>query len=338
MDLRSVVVVHETLGPLTLEKVVRSDAAHVVVRARARDGRPFDVTVGRHKGRPGHGDGGLTALCCEPGGAFRVRTLTRSLVDAAVVVRARRLAEDGPSYRVRSHGLGAWVDPALAVRRPALVTDALDGRTLSDFDREAWREEAWQIASALLAMVMVTPSGERAPHRDVHAGRVLVDPSNQLHLIDPGVELTRGAVAGEAEYDLEDRPSDEPWQDGQTVILTTLSAYPTFPPGTPGADMQAIGLMVYEGLSGERPFGGAVPAPRSYNFGLGPHGRGVVSPRITLGEVRRLREVAPGATPPMEALISSLLWAPFGHELSLGHGRPLHDWTALCHEAAESVL
>ncbi len=337
MDLRSVVVVHERLGPLTLEQVLRSDAAHVVLRARTKEGRPFDVTIGRHKGRQRPGGAGLTALTSVPGGAFSVRTLTRSIIDAALVARARRLAEDGPSFHVLSHGLGTWQDPLLSIRRPALVTDALDGRSLESFGRDSWREEGWQIVSALLAMLMVTPSGERAPHRDVHAGRVLVEPGNQIHLVDPGVEVTREGLAGEADLDLRDRPSDEPWLDGQVVVLATLTAYPTFPPGTPGADMQAVGLMVFEGISGQEPFGGAIPAPRSYNYGLGPLGRGVVSPRITLAEVPRLRDVAPDATRPMEAVVSSLLWAPYGHELSLGHGRPLHDWAALCHEAAESV-
>jgi hypothetical protein len=337
MDLRSVVVVHETLGRLTLEKVVRSSPAAVVVRAQGPEGRRFDVTLGRHKGRPAVG---VTSACCyrpSLGGGFRSRPMTRSVIDGAIIAQARRLEVDGVSFGVGSHGLGEWVDPALSIRRPALVTDAIDGRPLTALKPEGWLSTAWKIVSSTLAMVTVTPSGERTPHRDVKASSVIVGMDRQLHLVDPGVEFTRADVSGVLGLDLSDRPADEPWEEDEAILFATLSAYPTFPPGTPGADLQAIGLMVHEGISGQRPFVAASPAPRVYDFGRGPHGRGVPSPRIVIGEIPRLEDAAPEVTPAMGMLVRSLLLAPFGHELSLGEGRALGDWAALCNEAAGSL-
>jgi serine/threonine protein kinase len=186
-------------------------------------------------------------------------------------------------------------------------------------------------------MVMITPAGEMAHHRDIKAANVVIGDDNQLHLLDPGVEFERGEMEGVGGFDFSDREGEEPWEEDERITLTTFASYPTFPPGTPGADLAAIGLMVYEGLTGRSPFGAESPAPRSYNYALGAHGRGVPSPQIIMGRIPAIRQVDPSATVEMERVVRKLLHAPFGHELSLGHGRSLRQWAALCHEAAESV-
>jgi hypothetical protein len=183
---------------------------------------------------------------------------------------------------------------------------------------------------------MVTPAGERASHRDLKASRVILGPDNQLRLVAPGVDLKRGEVE-HAGFDVADDPAEEPWERDERVTLTTFGAYPTSPPGTAGADLQAIGLMVYEGLTGARPLGDESPAPRAYNYGLGEHGRGVPSARIIMGRIPPLRQQDPSITPEMETVVRALLAAPLGHELALGHGRSLRDWVSLCQAAAASV-
>lgn len=330
--LHSVVVVHRDLGRITLDDVVSVSSMAVVARGQALEsGRALAVTLGRGKGQGGRGSYEAFARKGD-GGPFYRKPLTRPLIDAALLVQARRLVEE-PSFRVTCHGVAEWVDPALAMSRPAVVTDLIEGTRLSGLDALGWREKAWEIVAALLATIMVTPDGEKAPHQNLTAANVIQDKKGNYHVVNPGVAFSKEAVASSALY----VEGNEPWPDDEQVFVTSLSAYPTFPPGAPGADLQALGLMVYEGLTGTDPLVGGNPAPGVFNFGHGSHGRGVPSPKLVIGEIPPLDSQLGWITEQMAELVDHLLWAPFGHELTLGLGKSLRTWVSACQKAAGAV-
>lgn len=328
LDLRSVVVQHPTLGRLELVDLLGEGGAAVVYRARDEAGQTCAVKLGRARGRAGPGLVEAFATSHGPDPRIYRKELTAELIDAALEAEAWQLSRDGACYRTTSYGVGQWFDPDLSRHRPALVTGEITGRDLSTFDPEDWYEEAWQIVHQLLVMVTVTRHGEEVPHRDLKARNVLLGLDNQLHLIDPGVELGRTDPGGGGPV---------LWVDGETVALTTFAAYPILAPGTPGADLQAIGLMVYQGITGRQPFGEISPAPRSYNFACGRHGRGVLPPEVLVGQIIPPSHVSSLVTPEMEALVMALISAPLDHDLDLGHGRTMREWAELCHTAADSV-
>lgn len=331
-DLQTLGVDHPVLGRLELEELIGEGGVSRVLQGRDGGGRVHAVKLGRRAGRAG--PGWVEAFACldAPERQSYRKELTPEIIDAALEAEGRRLAEEGESFRVSYQGIARWFDPQLGRHRPALVTGVIDGRALDEFSAADWCEEAWQIIPQLLVMVMVTPRGEEVHHRDLKARNILIDLNNQLHLIDPGVELSSTDLRRAYQQGPQRR-----WIEGEAVTLTTFGAYPMVPPGTPGADLQAIGWMVYEGITGQSAFAEESPAPKSYNFGCGQHGRGVPGPEMLIAQVVPPSRLNPRVTPAMESVVMSLLRAPLNHDLDLAHGKSLRDWANLCHDAATSV-
>ncbi len=337
MELLSFEIVHPGLGRLSPNLQVSSGTTAFVFRVYDTKGNSYIAKIGRKTGQLA--PGGVGAYGFQPSEGPRIyrRSLTRAIIDGALIAEALHLRKYGDSYRVRCHGLGYWLDPQLGKRRPALITDEITGQDLDQLDREEWRKEAWQIVSQLLGMLMITPRGENAPHRDIKPSNILISKDKKAHLLDPGVEIVRTQVEEVGVFDLQDSIEDEPWPVDEVVALTTFTYYPTFSPGIPGADLQAMGLMIYEGITGQRPLNRVSPAPRSYNFGNGFYGRGVASPNMIIGDIKPAGEVYTKITRQMETLIDRLLHAPCDHDLALGQGLNLDEWTSLCHKAAASM-
>lgn len=328
------VITHPRLGALSLEEIIGEGGTSRIARARDVEGDAYAIKLGRVAPFPGPGRASACVDLAPEGPKAEPLALSAAVIDGALRAEARQLEAAGEWYRVGSYGLGEWHDEELDRTRPALILEEISGRSLDSFSQEDWLEESWPIIADLMSMIDVTTGGENAPHRDLKPSNVFVGQNNLVHLIDPGVVFTRAEVT---EWNA--IPSDDlGWPDDAPITVTTFEAYPAVAPGKPGADLMAIGLMIYQGIAGQPPFDrDECPAPKSYNFGFGRYSRGAKRPTDIIGAIPPLSEVAQGVTPEMDHLVSALLGAPLNRDFALKQGPPLEEWVMMCHAAAESV-
>ena len=176
----------------------------------------------------------------------KVLKIGRSAPTMTQVERQRRegliMAAVSHPHVVKVHSAGALRDG-----RPYLVMDYAKGRTLREALHEGGRIEwhracVWgeQIASALGAV-----HAQGVVHRDVKPGNVLLDERGQVLLADFGLALSpelghmtrTGAILGTAHYF-----SPEQVQNAKGV--------------GPAADLYALGVVLYELITGELPLAG----------------------------------------------------------------------------------
>lgn len=131
---------------------------------------------------------------------------------------------------------------------PALVTERLEGETLSAVFRRGpiddWRvllRYAFDVLDALDAAHRIG-----IVHRDIKPGNIVITAGNQAKVLDFGSAKLKGSM----DSDLT--------RTGRTIGTPAFMA-PEQIMGDeilPQTDLYAVGLLMYVGLSGERPFGG----------------------------------------------------------------------------------
>jgi serine/threonine-protein kinase len=133
--------------------------------------------------------------------------------------------------------------------RPGIVMEYVEGETLADrIAREGALDvtESARIASALLAVLQVAHEAGIV-HRDVKPGNVMISPTGEVKVTDFGIArasghetLTEtGMVVGTAHYLSPEQVSGKP--------------------AKPSSDIYAAGAILYEMLSGEKPFAADTP-------------------------------------------------------------------------------
>jgi serine/threonine-protein kinase len=132
---------------------------------------------------------------------------------------------------------------------PVLVSEFVAGLTLSEWSarRRATFREAAEVVGAL-AGALHYAHGERVIHRDVKPSNILIDGAGCPHLLDFGLAKQDGA--------------DTLTADGE-LLGTPAYMSPEAAAGVPAdarSDVYGLGAVLYELLTGERPFRGTARA------------------------------------------------------------------------------
>ncbi len=165
--------------------------------------------------------------------------------------RARFEAEARHAAGLHHPGIASVFDYGLLKegRTPYLVMELVNGKPLSDllaggrpFDPEQARALALQTAEAL-----AVAHAAGVVHRDVKPGNLLVTPDGQVKITDFGIARAAGSVAFT--------------QTGQ-IVGTPHYLSPEQARGdaaTSASDVYALGVVLFECLSGRRPFDADTP-------------------------------------------------------------------------------
>ncbi|XXY49803.1 protein kinase [Sorangium sp. So ce269] len=175
-----------------------------------------------------------------------------------------------------------------------LVCELVSGTDLGRLCRWLWaREDAVPVPVALFVASEVlkglgyahecsAAEGRLMVHRDVSPGNVLISLAGAVKIADFGVAIaTRGEAGDAARRDLVGKPSYMPPEqfDGERVDAR--------------ADLFALGVVLFQMLTGERPFSGTSAATR------------MAAARE--GQMLRASELRPEVSPALEALLARAL-------------------------------
>jgi serine/threonine-protein kinase len=140
---------------------------------------------------------------------------------------------------------------------PWIVMERLPGETLADRLRAGplAPAEACRVAADVLAALGAAHAAG-VLHRDVKPGNILIAADGRAKVADFGIAKTAEAAFG-----------------GDVTITGTLLGTPAYlaperidgQPATPQSDLYAVGVVLYEALSGRRPFAGDTPVATAYN-------------------------------------------------------------------------
>jgi serine/threonine protein kinase len=178
-------------------------------------------------------------------------------VRVAIKVQSSRRTEDLASRFRREQRLLAalshrhivrFVDAgALADGRPFMAMDYVDGRSIDRHVREAWlsSEDRLRLFEQVCEAV-AHAHGHGVIHRDLKPGNILVDAAGQVKLIDFGV-----AKVVRAGHPLADAPTT---CAGERALTPEYASPEQFcgSPVTPATDVYALGVLLFELLTGER--------------------------------------------------------------------------------------
>jgi len=215
--------------------------------------------VGAYRIESPLGEGGMgtvyRALDTKLNRPVAIKFLSDALADAAARRRFQREAQMASSLN-HPHILTVY-DVGEFQERQYLVTEFVDGGTLKDWtqtDKRSWR----QVVELLTGVAdgLAAAHGAGILHRDIKPANILVAKNGYAKLADFGLaKLT------------EDRPpSDstltmaEPQTRPGMIIGTVAYMSPEQASGKPldhRSDVFSFGVLLYELLSGRRPFGGA---------------------------------------------------------------------------------
>src|SRR5947209_7717486 len=169
-------------------------------------------------------------------------------------VRLRFEAEARAAARLSHPNAVAVFDTGEHNGTPYIVMERLPGRTLADVIAEGPVETAWllRIAGGVLSALGAAHAAGIV-HRDVKPGNILITADDSAKIADFGIaksaELVTGATAGTVDLTI----------TGQLVGTPAYLA-PERLAGAPAtflSDLYSMGVVLYEALTGEKPFAGA---------------------------------------------------------------------------------
>jgi hypothetical protein len=162
--------------------------------------------------------------------------------------------------------------------------ELVEGGTFVDYVRNEGGGADWGRLAAALAQLVDGVSAIHAEgklHRDLKPSNVLVTPSGRVVVLDFGlVVLLRGVRAGAAKHGV----------TGTLAYMAPEQAWGKEP--TPAADWYAVGVMLYESLTGRLPFAGSAAT--------------IVAAKSS-GAPPSVHTLAPDVPAELDALVTSLL-------------------------------
>jgi serine/threonine protein kinase len=195
----------------------------------------------------------------------------RSALAEDVAMRARVEAEAKASARLTHPNVVAVFDAGEDDRRPFIAMELLEGRTLADRISEGpmSEDDVWSLARQVLSAL---GAAHRAGivHRDVKPQNVLQAPEGTWKVGDFGIAKQTGS-------DLGTTKTGELFGTASYIAPERLEGARA----TPASDLYSAGVMLYEALTGERPYPGTDPM--------------AVAMRIMEGRHRPVRSVRPDA-------------------------------------------
>jgi eukaryotic-like serine/threonine-protein kinase len=166
--------------------------------------------------------------------------------------------------------------------RPYIVMERLPGETLADRIVTGPQDPAWvrQIAREVLG-ALAAAHAVGLVHRDVKPGNILITADGHAKIADFGIAKSLEATDGSLDL------------TGTGQLLGTPAYVPPErldgSPATPQSDLYSLGVVLYEALTGQRPFPGDTPMKTAM--------------AIVAGDYRPLHEVRPGLDPPLVAVV-----------------------------------
>ena len=142
---------------------------------------------------------------------------------------------------------GDEIDQSTGRHTTYLVMELVDGRPLSELITRpiAPDQAALLVAQAAEGLAVAHAAG--IVHRDVKPANFLVTPDGKVKITDFGIARARGAAS---------------ITDTGTIMGTPHYVAPEVSEGreaTPSSDLYSLGVVLYEALSGEKPFEGQTP-------------------------------------------------------------------------------
>jgi serine/threonine protein kinase len=174
----------------------------------------------------------------------------RPALAADPAVRARFEREARAAARLNHPAVVGLYDIGEEDGIPYLVMERMPGQTLADrlaagpVDQEWLRRAALQVLSALAAA-----HAAGILHRDIKPGNVLIGSDGQCKVADFGIAAVSDAVPGE-----------EHQTAAGLVIGTPAYLAPERAQGRPAtvqSDLYSVGVLIYEGMTGRKPYAGA---------------------------------------------------------------------------------
>lgn len=142
---------------------------------------------------------------------------------------------------------GDDVDPKIGTHTAYLVMEYVDGVALSDLLTGPLPPERAAFLVAQVADGLAVAHAAGIVHRDVKPANFLVTPDGRVKVTDFGIARARGAAV---------------LTDSGTIMGTPHYVAPEVAAGkeaTPASDLYSLGVVLYECLSGSRPFTAATP-------------------------------------------------------------------------------
>jgi hypothetical protein len=186
--------------------------------------------------------------------------LLRQDLGANPGVRGRFEAEAKAAARLSHPNVVAVHDTGDEHGRVYIVMERLPGETLADRFATGPVEQEWlrQVAFDVLAALGAAHAAGII-HRDVKPGNILLTHDGRAKVADFGIAKTVEGLAGRG-------PEDDPTGVGM-VIGTPAYLAPERIDGraaTPQSDLYAVGIVLYEGLTGRQPFAGTTLLTMAY--------------------------------------------------------------------------
>ena len=175
--------------------------------------------------------------------------LLRADLTHRIDIRDRLRREARAAARLDHPGVVRVFDVGEVDGVPFLVMERLPGETLADRYRAGEVDDAWLLQSAVdIAEALAIAHESGVIHRDIKPGNIMLTEAGEARLGDFGIATS---------LDL----------DGDATTTGLILGTPSYlaperiegAPATPATDIYGLGVVLYEGFSGRRPFSGESP-------------------------------------------------------------------------------